>query len=1724
MGADANCHFELERINAPDKIPLDKPNHTYTCGRAKDNEIVCPSLTVSRRHCIFFRSRDELFITDLKSANGVFINGVLQSPLQTILLHLNDIIGIGCSETDVKDKNMFVFRLSLATQPQLMEIVSASALSETVLNSTNALEICTSNGKLNGVVKRKREDRNHDRKVSPNKIPKLQLELTKEKSCLEKNSEESEIEIIHVLLNNSVHNTSNDSCDNISRNIEVNRLSVSKHTDSDMFEVSHSVQDKKEKGKSKETCNSSANLENVQLVVSSNVNNRIKGKENVTKNTEPTEKNVSKNVEKCTENNQPSSKDTKVLLNSHTLNRSNIESEKRTKNNKMETITNTETTASSHDTTKSIPAEPLSPLHPNFVFNGDTLIKLEDELQLTDNDEEAIWKGQDTISRADISPIKLKKIEQMPKTKFSVDNVVNLSDSEDDIFPCSQLFDIGFGMNASVKEEIKEENVEMDNERFKRLDDEDLVISVSDDSDEEDSNWLRRLSRSQTFNEDDEIGAAAEEAGNKIKEDMEIENLDVDDLIFDLNKDLNEDLDKSQSSSITKIETVKATRKSWHEEGVEEERMQIDSEDHMAIDIGTPNNQILPSRQESTENHLDISGSSSTEIIASSSRKKSLERKVPQIEALRLPSRTHRNRNKVQELPEKTTKKRLTAKQTKELREKSKIEQYELTKEQTIRKKLETWAISLPLNKNTRRTSLSKEEKKALAAERKEKLKKIAMEKKQASSKDDQTKKRTTTKPKAKVSMKTRSDLLVEDTIASLSEVAEKPSTSSSRHSRANKISTNSGTAESERNKDSTKEISTRLERALTLTELNKLGRIPKKSNNIELNTLDDVPQKSNPRTHKLLGDVSLMAAMEEVAKTNTSKKKAHGKSKAQSKRPVQNKPPLTSALSTPPKGQKMKKRVSFSTVLQTVREYQIEETNVLRKLTGKDAPLPPIRASRRVMENEKTHEFLLRIFTWNPVWLEEQVHLNSTPPVVSDNELHVMLTHYKSYDEYCRIISPLLLLETWYGITKEFQNIEQDFRRPTLMCSIVENSIQTNMKSPNVYLTTLMLEVLTTKQDIQAQAHPAYGDLVFFEYVKNHERGQTFHKIFAYVTDMHQTILTPWTHYNKDLRNYVKNPYALLTYTMITKPLGESIPVNRVQRLRAVTYLRSTLRMVRALECLPNSPLMLPILSPKIEMYHLPNVPVSEPLMTQDNLNQKQLEAVHKITDVIVQKQAKLCFIQGPPGTGKSKVIANIVTQVLYGNNRYSNNVGPLRILVCAPSNAAIDEITLRLLQIRSTMKYVNQKGFKMVRIGRSGVMHPVVKDISVTELAKREVKRTTSNVNNISADSVDEEKAFLESKMNALKCEIASTQNMDEVYRKHVRMKLEDITAKYELLKHRRPLNEINSRELTKIQREAESRVLSHADIITCTLSSCYNNQMESIFVNDKKRISVCIVDEATQSCETETLIPLMLGVCTLVLVGDPMQLPATVLSPQAKKLGLDQSIFSRVQNAFEYCESNPIIMLDTQYRMPYEISSWPNKFFYGSKLKTGITRNENFPFHAYRVLNINTSQDNGNFSNTDEAQFVANMIFSMMSFANLDKWECMTVGILTPYNNQKSIIQEKINGKLSLLSDGVKKKVKFEVNTVDGFQGQERDVIIMSCVRSQRIGFLSDKQRLCVALTRAKHSLILCGNFNVFMRDQMWNSLLSDAKSRKIFFNVNANADPQEIKVHVVKRFNC
>lgn len=1386
-----------------------------------------------------------------------------------------------------------------------------------------------------------------------------------------------------------------------------------------MFEASHGEKDKLASPENYKTvCDKPVSSKKVQSLVSGGTSNDKKEENfvNVNKNVEYSNQNMLRDGERPSESNLSNVKDKE---NSH--NSCNIPPEIRKKESRKKgKVTKENTNSALKNSLKSFTelyndldrvendtAENLPPPS-NLIHDGDTTIKLEDELQLTDTDEEAILNSSGTNFVSLVSPLKLKPVQQEPKTEYSQVDIVNLSDSEDDIFPCSQLFDIGFGMDTSVKEEVKKESVESDDRAFSTLDDADSVISLSD-SEDEDNPWLRRLSQSQLLNENDETVIQNED----YKKELLVEEItDIEDTLCMLNRVEDELLSTADPKDkvIEEKEEEDRTLQNVHKADKIHVSHLDTEDDGINLDMFTSPINYEKSTSSKIQN-LDPKGLSTfgnnalqetmecESSISLGKMRKSLQKKVPEIEPPHLPTRRRsRSSTVAKEVPEKPATKKLSAKEQKELKEKEKLDKYRYVKEQKNRRQLNKWADCLPPRNKKPSTTITEEKKKEIVDNRKLKLKRLAVVEKRLSLDDNQEKKRIPTKAVAKVSTKTRSDVLLEDTL-------------SASKSTAMNTSPTLKTAECKKIKDSLKEKSACPRNSSTPSGLNisSLGRIPKKNNVTK--------EKANTAVETSSEDSVLVKATKEL---NNDKKEIETKNKSSIKSPKATNVESSSYYESNLKksSRQRKKRVSFSTVIQTVHEYEIDESNILRKLAKKDAPIARAKIYGKGKENmqkekkdTKVDEFLHRIFSWNPVWLEEQEKFGTTPPIIGQNEYHVTLTHYRSYDEYCKLTMPLLLLETWSGISKEYQNMKTDSRRRTLMYSVVENSIQINMVCPNMYFSTLMIEILVSKKDLHKQVYPCVKDLVVFEYVKNHDKGQSFRKAFAYITNMYQTQLTPMTHYNKDLKNYLEDPHMLITYTLLTKSLENNFLANRVQRLRVVYKLRSTIRQVEAVEYLPKSPIANLILNPKAEMYHLPPVSLSQPLITNDKLNQKQLEAVCKITEMVVQKQPKICFIQGPPGTGKSKVIVNIITQVLYGNERYTNFGGPLRILVCAPSNAAVDELTLRLLKIRSTIKH---KRFKMVRIGRVEIMHPDVRDISLTELTKRDLKKTMVTSPNMSSDSVEQEKSLIESKMNALRCEITNTRNLDEAYKKHLQMKLSDLKAKYKLLNYHIPLSETPSKENMKLDRYTEDRVLAHADIITCTLASCFNRQMESVFTSKSNEISVCIVDEATQSCEAETLIPLRLGIKTLVLVGDPMQLPATVLSTQAKKLGLNQSIFARVQSAFEMNQNNPIIMLDTQYRMQHDIALWPNKFFYGSKLKTAVAQNEEFPFYPYRMLNINTNQNSNNNSNADEAHFVANMIFSMLTYSNLDKLESLTLGILTPYNDQKSVIQKKVSDK--------------------------------------------------------------------------------------------------------------
>lgn len=261
------------------------------------------------------------------------------------------------------------------------------------------------------------------------------------------------------------------------------------------------------------------------------------------------------------------------------------------------------------------------------------------------------------------------------------------------------------------------------------------------------------------------------------------------------------------------------------------------------------------------------------------------------------------------------------------------------------------------------------------------------------------------------------------------------------------------------------------------------------------------------------------------------------------------------------------------------------------------------------------------------------------------------------------------------------------------------------------------------------------------------------------------------------------------------------------------------------------------------------------------------------------------------------------------------------------------------------------------------------------------------------------------------------------------------------------------------------------SGARLIFCTLSMSGSSSLS------RAEFDLVVVDEACQATEPSTLIPLRLKPSRFVLVGDPQQLPPTVLSGAR---GLKVSLFERL------ARTDPPILLDTQYRMHASISSFSAREFYGGALKDGIVRSSPLPLAFVDVAGEEEVGSRGEVSNREEA-LAASRVFECLS----RKFE--VVGAITPYKEQVSLIS-------SMLGPGA------EVSTVDGFQGQERDGIVFSAVRTRRIGFLSDFRRMNVALTRAKMSLVVIGSRSLLQQDPVWSRFIEHCLATSQVFTLD------------------
>jgi senataxin len=503
--------------------------------------------------------------------------------------------------------------------------------------------------------------------------------------------------------------------------------------------------------------------------------------------------------------------------------------------------------------------------------------------------------------------------------------------------------------------------------------------------------------------------------------------------------------------------------------------------------------------------------------------------------------------------------------------------------------------------------------------------------------------------------------------------------------------------------------------------------------------------------------------------------------------------------------------------------------------------------------------------------------------------------------------------------------------------------------------------------------------------------------------------------------------------------------------------------------------------------------------------------------------------LIQGPPGTGKTKTIVAMVGCLLTGVLKSSNGAVPIarpgaatsngqatskKLLVCAPSNAAVDELVLRLKAGVKTMNGTFHK-INVLRLGRSDAINAAVKDVTLDELVKARMDAELNNGGPSDRETLHKEAGEIKNKIAELRPQLeAAREGNDRAFTMKLQREFDELKRRQAHIGAKIDADKSGgntlARETEIKRRQIQQEILDKAQVLCATLSGSGHEMFKNLNVE----FETVIIDEAAQCVELSALIPLKYGCTKCILVGDPKQLPPTVLSQSAARYGYDQSLFVRMQRN----HAKDVHLLDMQYRMHPEISMFPSKEFYEGLLQDGadMARLRLQPWHQsvllgpYRFFDVKGSQSRGpkNQSLVNEEELkVAMQLYRRFrtDYSNVDLKG--KIGIITPYKAQLFRLRQRFT---EVYGEGIKEEIEF--NTTDAFQGRECEIIIFSCVRASPtggIGFMTDIRRMNVGLTRAKSSLWILGDSRALVQGEFWAKLIEDAKQRDRYTNGNIMA---------------
>ena len=432
-------------------------------------------------------------------------------------------------------------------------------------------------------------------------------------------------------------------------------------------------------------------------------------------------------------------------------------------------------------------------------------------------------------------------------------------------------------------------------------------------------------------------------------------------------------------------------------------------------------------------------------------------------------------------------------------------------------------------------------------------------------------------------------------------------------------------------------------------------------------------------------------------------------------------------------------------------------------------------------------------------------------------------------------------------------------------------------------------------------------------------------------------------------------------------------------------------------------------------------------PAPTIPRLNDSQQRAVGAILAA-----NELAIVHGPPGTGKTTTLVAAITALVRQDHQ--------QILVVAPSNAAVDLLSEKL----------HEQGLNVLRVGNPSRVSERLTALTLDhKMAEHSLIRETKK----------------------LKKQAGEYKNMAHKYKRSFG-KAERDQRKVLLEEAHRIMKEVANTEQYIID-----DLVGRAQVITATLVGANNYTIRD------RRYQTVVIDEAGQALEPACWIPI-LKAQKVVLAGDHYQLSPTIKSAEAARNGLNTTLLETCMGL----HSEAVCLLDEQYRMHEHIMGYSAQVFYGNQLRAhaSVASHALFPGDSALVF-IDTAGcgfeeklEGTSSTNPDEAALVINHLTQLV--ARLTPFytpaDFPSIAVISPYRQQLVVLNEL----LSHAPDLAPYRSAISVNTIDSFQGQERDIVYISMTRSNdqaAIGFLADIRRMNVAMTRARKKLVVVGD---------------------------------------------